>query len=111
VTVAAILFVWTQGFFSLRFERAIPDFDALAQQVVNGDQVADGTHAGGFEVHHVKLRPDRREPGSDVGFWISGRHEKDTRYIAHCDGHPRGDSTHLAGDWWQLTDKRPPSDL
>ena len=39
VTFVAIVFVWTQGFFWLRFERAVPDFDALAQQVANGDQV------------------------------------------------------------------------
>ena len=56
-------------------------------------------------------RPHRREPGCDLGFWITGWHEEDTRYLAHCVGHPKGDFTHLAGDWWQLADKQPPSNL
>jgi hypothetical protein len=111
VTFAAIMFVWTQGFFSLRFERAIPDFNLLVQQVANGDRVPDGTHAGGFEVHDVNLGRLGRNAGCDLELWITGWHEADTRYIAHCVDHPKGDFTHLAGDWWQLKDKTPPSDL
>ena len=45
MTFAAIMFVGTQGFFWLRFARAVPDFDVLAQQVADGDHVSDGTHA------------------------------------------------------------------
>ena len=111
LTFAAIMFVWTQGFFSLRFARAVPDFDDLTQQVADGDRVADGTRAGGFVVHDVNLGRLGRNAGCDVEFWITGWHEKDTRYIAHCVGHPRGDFTHLAGDWWQLEDKTPPPNL
>ena len=111
VTFAAIVFVWTQGFFSLRFARAVAEFDALAQQVVSGDHVADGTHAGGFVVHDVNLGRLGRNAGCDVEFWITGWHEEDARYIAHCVRHPNGDFTHLTGDWWELKDKTPPSDL
>jgi hypothetical protein len=108
---AAIVFVWTQGFFSLRFDRAVSDFDALAQQVISGDEVADGTHVGAFTVHQVERRPFREEPGCDVGFWITGWHQDDTRYLVHCSGQPAAESAHLAGDWWELTDEKPPSDL
>jgi hypothetical protein len=111
MTFAAIVFVWTQGFFSLRFARAVPDFDVLAQQVANGDHISDGTHAGGFVVHWVNVGRLGRNAGCDVEFWITGWHEEDTRYIVHCDGHLRGDFTHLAGDWWQLEDKTPPPNL
>jgi hypothetical protein len=111
VTFVTILFVWTQGFFPLRFGRAVDEFDALAQQVASGDEVADGTHAGGFEVHHAGTGIFLRSAGCDVGFWITGWHQEDTRYIAHCVGHPEGEFAHLAGDWWELKDRTPPSDL
>jgi hypothetical protein len=111
LTFAAIMFVWTQGFFSLRFARAVPDFDVLVQQVANGDHVSDGTHAGGFVVHNVNLGRLGRNAGCDVEFWITGWHQQDTRYIAHCVGHPKGNFAHLTGDWWQLKDRTPPSDV
>jgi hypothetical protein len=111
VTCFAILFVWTQGFFSLRFSRAVGDLDALAQQLANGDQVTDGTQAGGFGVHHVSVGQIGGNPGCDVGFWITGFHAEDTRYVAHCVDHPKGEFTHLAGDWWELEGKQPPSGL
>jgi hypothetical protein len=111
VTFVAIVFVWTQGFFSLRLERAVPDLNALAQQVANGDHIPDGTPAGGFEVHDVNLGRLGRNAGCDVEFWITGWHDEDTRYIAHCVGHPKGDFTHLAGDWWELEDRTQPTDL
>jgi hypothetical protein len=111
VTLAAIMFVWTQGFFSLRFARAVPDLDALAQQVANGDQISDGTHTGGFVVHNVNLGRLGRNAGCDVELWITGWHDEDTRYIAHCVDHPKGDFTHLAGDWWELEDRTQPTDL
>jgi len=111
VTFVAILFVWTQGFFSLRFTRAVSDLDRVAQQVANDEPVPDGTHAGGFVVHHVSRGKIGGNEGCDVGFWITGWHQQDTRYIAHCVGHPTGHFTHLAGDWWQMADKQPPSNL
>jgi hypothetical protein len=111
VTFVTILFVWTQGFFSLRFARAVDDLDTLAQDVANGAQVPDGTHAGGFAVHHVSRGQIGGNQGCDVGFWITGFHAEDTRYIAHCVDQPKGDLTHLAGDWWELEGKQPPSDL
>jgi hypothetical protein len=111
VTFVAILFVWTQGFFSLRFARAVSDLDRVADQIANREPIRDGTHAGGFVVHHVSPGHIGGNEGCDVGFWITGWHQQDTRYIAHCVGHPKGEFTHLAGDWWQLTDKHPPSDL
>ena len=111
VTFVAIVFVWTQGFFSLRFARAVSDLDAVAQQAANGAQIADGAHAGGFAVHHLTRGQIGGNEGCDVGFWITGFHEEDTRYIAHCVDHPNGDFTHLAGDWWELESKNPPSDL
>jgi len=111
LTFAAIMFVWTQGFFSLRLGRAVPGFDALAQRVAKGDLVSDGTNAGGFVVHGVNVGRLGRNAGCDVEFWIDGWHEEDTRYIAHCVSKPKGDFTHLAGDWWQLNDRTPPSNL
>jgi uncharacterized membrane protein YidH (DUF202 family) len=112
VTFIAILFVWTQGFFSLRFDRALSDLDAIAQQVADGDHVPANTRAGGFIVHHVDSGFIARSTECDVGFWITGWHQEDTRYIAHCIGHPTGsDVMHLAGDWWQVTDKQAPSNL
>ena len=111
LTFAAIMVVWTQGFFSLRFGRAVADLDALAQQVADGDRIPDGTHAGGFVVHDVNLGRLGRNAGCDVELWITGWHEDDTRYIAHCVRRPRGDFTHLASDWWQLEDRTPPSRL
>ncbi|MGI9030103.1 MAG: hypothetical protein ACR2HP_08980 [Ilumatobacteraceae bacterium] len=111
VTLAAILVVWTQGFFSLRFTSAVPDFDVLARQVANGDQVADGTDVGGFVVHDVNFGRLGRSAGCDVEFWITGWHEEDTRYITYCVSRPMADFTHLAGDWWQIEDRTPPSNL
>ena len=114
VTFAAIMFIWTQGFFSLRFAQATPDLDDLAQQVANGDDVPDGTHAGGFEVHDVNLGRLGKTAGCDVELWITGWHEDDTRYIAHCVDDPRedfADFAHLSGDWWELEDKTRPSNL
>ena len=111
LTFAAIMFVWTQGFFSLRLGRAVADFDAIAQRVANGELVSDGTNAGGFVVHGVNVGRLGRNAGCDVEFWITGWHEEDTRYIAHCVSKPKGDFTHLAGDWWQLNDRTPPSNL
>ena len=114
VTLALILFVWTEGFFSLRFELAVSDFNVLAQQVAEGDDVADGAHAGGFEVHDVNLGRLAKNAGCDVELWITGWHDKDTRYIAHCVDQPKGNLAgfaHLAGDWWQLEDLTPPSNL
>jgi hypothetical protein len=111
VMFVAILFVWTQGFFSQRFARSVPEFDDLAQQVADGAHVADGTHVGGFEVHDVNLGRLGRNAGCDAEIWITGWHQADTRYIAHCVSDPSGDFTHLAGDWWELEDRTPPSDL
>ena len=114
VTFAAIMFMWTQGFFSLRFALARPDLDALAQQVANGDDVPDGTHAGGFVVHDVNLGRLGKTAGCDVEFWITGWHDDDTRYITHCVDHPLenfADFAHVAGDWWELKDKTQPSNL
>ena len=111
VTLAAIVFVSTQGLFSLRFGRAVSDFDVLAQQVATGGRVADGTHAGGFVVHNVNVGRLGKNAGCDVELWITGWHADDTRYIAHCVGRPRGDFSHLAGDWWQLEGRTPPSNL
>jgi hypothetical protein len=111
VTFVAILFVWTQGFFSIRFARAVDDLDAVAQEVADGDRVPDGTHAGGFAVHHINRGHIGGNPGCDVGFWITGFHTDDTRYIAHCVDHPKGSFTHLAGDWWELEGKQPPGNL
>jgi hypothetical protein len=111
VTFVTVIFVWTQGFFSFRFERAVPDLDALAEQVTNGAHVADGTHVGGFEVHYIVVGHIGRNEECDVGMWITGFHADDTRYIAHCVGHPQGDFTHLAGDWWELEGKNPPTGL
>lgn len=111
VTLAAIVFVSTQGFFSLRFGRAVADFDGLAQQVANGGQVANGTHAGGFVVHAVNVGRLGRSAGCDVEFWITGWHDDDTRYVAHCVDDPTGEFTHLAGDWWQIEDRTRPSNL
>jgi hypothetical protein len=103
VTFAAIVFVSTQGFFSLRFARAAPDFDVLARQFADGGHISDGTHAGGFVVHQVNGHRLGQNAGCDLEFWITGWHEQDTRYIAHCVDHLRGDFfTHLTGDWWQL---------
>ena len=103
LTFAAIVFVWTQGFFSLRFPRAVPEFDVLAQQFAKDGHVADGTHAGGFEVHQVNVRRLGKNAGCDLEFWITGWHQDDTRYIAHCVGQLRSDFfTHLGRDWWQL---------
>ncbi len=111
MTFVAIMFVWTQGFFSLRFDRAVADFDVLVQQVADGDRVADGTPAAGFVVHDVNTGRLGRNAGCDVEFWITGWHAEDTRYIAHCVDRPRGDFTQLAGDWWRLEGKTPPSNL
>lgn len=111
LTLATIMFVSTQGFFSVRFARAVSDLAVLVHQVADGDSVSDGTHAGGFEVHDVNLGRLGRNAGCDVEFWITGWHQEDTRYIAHCVDPPRGDFTHLAADWWQLEHKRPPSNL
>ena len=109
VTFVAILFVWTQGFFSLRFGRAASEFDDLAQRVLDGEQVADGTHVGGFVVHDINHGRLGRSSGCDVEFWITGWHEEDTRYIAHCVGEPEG-LDHLARDWWQI-ERTPPGNL
>jgi hypothetical protein len=61
MTLVAIVSVATQGLFLFRFALAAPDFDDLAQQVANGDDVADGTHVGGFEVRQP--RPSRSDCG------------------------------------------------
>lgn len=112
LTFAAIMVVWTQGFFSLRFGRSVEDLDAVAQQVADGERIPDGARAGGFVLHDVNVSRLARNAGCDVELWITGWHEADTRYIAHCVRPPRGgDFTHLARDWWQLEDKRPPSSL
>jgi hypothetical protein len=111
LTVVTIVFVWTQGFFSLRFARAVDDFDALAEQVAHGSQIANGTHVDGFAVHHVRFGRVGTNPECDVSLWITGWHQNDTRYIARCVGHPTGDVTHLAGDWWQIERETTPSDL
>ena len=111
VTFLAIVFVWTQGFFSLRFAHAVHDLDRVAQEVERGDPIPPGTHAGGFVVHSVNTGHIGGNQGCDLGFWITGWHQQDTRYLAHCVGHPKGDFTHLAGDWCQLADKQPPSNL
>ena len=106
VTSAAILFVSTQGFFSLRFGRAVSEFDELARRVVNGELAADGTQVGGFEVHGINRGRLGRSSGCDVELWITGWHEDDTRYIARCVGDPEG-LDHLAHDWWQIERNRP----
>ena len=111
LTLVAILFVWTQGFFSWRFTRAVPELDRVAQQVADGDRVVDGTDVGGFVLYDVNLGRLGRNAGCDVEFWMTGWHEEDTRYLAHCATNPDGDFTHLAGDWWQLDDRTPPSNL
>lgn len=105
VTLVAIVFVWTQGFFAWRFARAVDGLDAIAQSSVAGASVPDGTHAGGFVVHLVHHGAVAGNPQCDVGLWITGWHEDDTRYIAHCNGVPVGAFDHLAGDWWQLENR------
>ena len=55
--------------------------------------------------------PEHGPAGCDVELWITGWHADDTRYIAHCAGELKGDFRHLAGEWWQLKGKSPPSDL
>jgi hypothetical protein len=111
VMFVTIVFVWTHGLFWLRFSSAVGELDAIAERAVNGDQITDDTHANGFTVHHITVGQIGRNPACDVGLWISGWHEDDTRYIAHCNARPTGDFTHLADDWWQLAGKQPPSDL
>jgi hypothetical protein len=110
-TFVLVVFVWTQGLFWLRFKLAVSELDAVAQQAADGNKVPNGTEAGGFTVHHVDRGHIRGDPRCDVGFWITGWHEYDTRYVAHCVGRPKGGFTHLEGEWWQLKDKQPPSDL
>lgn len=46
VTFAAIVFVATQGFSSLRFARAVPDLDVLAQQLVDAVSTITSPSAG-----------------------------------------------------------------
>ena len=111
LTFGAIVFVFTQGLFTLRFARAVPDFNAVAQHVASGEQIPDGTHAGGFVVHDVNVGRLGRNAGCDVEFWITGWHEEDTRYIVYCDDHPNGNFAHLADNWWELKDRTPPSNL
>ena len=59
----------------------------------------DPGHIGGYE-------------GCDVGIKITGWHELDTRYVAHCVGHPASDArhpdyeyNHLSGHWWEVEGK------
>jgi hypothetical protein len=111
VALAAIIFVWTQGFFAIRFANAVPEFDELARQVADGDHVADGTPVGGFEVHNVNLGRLGTIAGCDLEFWITGWHQNDTRYIVHCAHPPKSDFTHLTGQWWQIKGRTIPSDL
>jgi hypothetical protein len=114
VTFVAIVFLATQGLFSLRFALAVSEFDDLAQHVARGGQVADGTRAGGFVVHDVNVGRLAQTGDCDVELWITGWHDEDTRYIAHCPDRPEGgfaDFTHLAGDWWQIKGRTPPADL
>ena len=85
------------------------EFDELAQRVVDGEQIADGTQVGGFVVHDINRGRLGRSSGCDVEFWITGWHEEDTRYIAHCVGEPEG-LDHLARDWWQI-ERTPPGNL
>ena len=59
--------MWTQGFFSIRFERAVSDLDAVAEQVTNGGHVANGTRVGGFEVHYIVVGHIGGNDTCDVG--------------------------------------------
>ena len=65
------------GVFSLRFGRAAAEFDELAQRVVNGEQIPEGTEVGGFEVHSVNQGRLGRSSGCDVELWITGWHDED----------------------------------
>jgi hypothetical protein len=113
--LATIVCIFTHGLFVLRFERSRDELDALAVQVADGGTIADGQHVGGFVVHYPSTGAIGRVPGCDVGFWITGWHEDDTRYIVHCvvrrGAEPASGFKHLAGNWWQLTDKQVPHDL
>jgi hypothetical protein len=111
LTLVTTLFVSTQALFWLRFKLAVSDLDAVAERVVEGQKVPDGTHAGGFVLHYVQGGHIRGNEGCDAGMWITGWHQDDTRYIAHCVGEPSGNFSHLEGDWWQVNDMLRPSDL
>ncbi len=112
VTFVAILFVWTQGFFSFRFGRAEPELDAIAAAVAAGERVQAGGHVGTFVVRRIDPGHIGGYEGCDVGIKITGWHEEDTRYIAHCTAHPKSDAAHpdykyndLSGDWWEVVGK------
>lgn len=112
VTFVAILFVWTQGFFSIRFARAEPEFNAIAAEVAAGEHVQSGTHVGTFVVRRIDEGHVGGYEGCDLGIKITGWHEEDTRYIAHCTGHPKSDARHpdykydhLRGKWWEVEGK------
>lgn len=111
VTLATIVFVGTHGLFAWRFPKSVPALDATAARVVAGDRIEPGTHAGAFAVYYVTVGHIGRNDSCDVGFWITGWHAEDTRYIAHCRAAPEGRFVHLSGDWWQLEGMRPPADL
>ena len=112
VTAVAIMFVWTQGFFSFRFARAAPQFDAIAAQVAAGDHVQSGQHVDSFVVRRIDPGHVGGYEGCDLGIKITGWHTDDTRYIAHCTGHPKSDArhpdykySHLSGNWWEVKGK------
>ncbi len=98
VSVVVIVFVWTAGFFSIRFERSLDEFDAFADRLSAGERFEARTEIGSFVV-----RNRGRLPGCDQAFRITGFHELDDRWIARCpDGRPEGDDIdHIAGEWYE----------
>jgi hypothetical protein len=100
------------GFFSFRFGRAEPELDAIAAAVAAGERVQGGGHVGTFVVRRIDPGHIGGYEGCEVGIKITGWHEEDTRYIAHCTAHPKRDAAHpdykyndLSGDWWEVVGK------
>lgn len=102
VTICTIVFVGTAGFFSYRFERAVPHLDRYVTSLEAGTPYHTGVDVGGFQI-----RARGRLPGCDAAFRIDGWHESDDRWIAWCPaGAPQGDGIDLlAGDWYEYQNR------
>jgi hypothetical protein len=98
VTACTIVFVWTAGFFTYRFERSLPELQDYVSTLDAGGRYRAGTVVGEFEI-----RARGRLPGCRAAFRIEGWHESDDRWIAWCpDGEPEGSGIdRLAGDWYE----------